>query len=91
MHIYSSARIHPTAVVDPEADVADGVEVGPFVIIEGPVRVGPNCILRARSHLIGPLTLGRDNDVGIGTVIGERPQHMLISGDGLPPAERCLV
>ena len=35
------ATIHPTALVDPAAQLADGVTVGPFSIIEGRVAIGP--------------------------------------------------
>jgi len=75
MSIRSSARIHPSAVLSTEADLADDVEVGPFVVIEGSVRVGPGCVLRPYVHLIGPLTMGRGNKVYSGAVLGERPQH----------------
>ncbi len=71
-----SARIHPTAVVAPEAELAEGVEVGPHVVIEGRVRIGPECVLRPGVHLCGPLTLGRGNQVFSGAVLGERPQHL---------------
>ena len=33
--------IHPSAVIDPEAEIAPDVQVGPYAIIEGPVQVGP--------------------------------------------------
>ena len=35
-----SELIHPTAVIGPEADLAPDVQVGPYALIEGPVRVG---------------------------------------------------
>jgi UDP-N-acetylglucosamine acyltransferase len=76
MPIRPSARVHPTAVVSPEADLADDVEVGPFVVIEGAVRLGPGCVVRPYAHLIGPLTMGRGNKVYSGAVLGERPQHL---------------
>ena len=41
-----SVRIHPTALIDPQAELADDVTVGPFAIIEGPVRLGPGCVVR---------------------------------------------
>jgi UDP-N-acetylglucosamine acyltransferase len=71
-----SARIHPTAVISAEAELADDVVIGPYVIIEGAVRLGPGCIVRPHAHLIGPLTMGRHNEVYTGAVIGERPQHL---------------
>ena len=69
-------RIHPTAVISAEAEIADDVQVGPFCVVEGRVRIGPGCVLRPMVHLIGPLTLGRGNVVGTGTVLGDRPQHL---------------
>src|SRR5262249_31069902 len=72
----SSARIHPTAVISAEAVLADNVEVGAHVIIEGRVVVGPDCVLRPRAILCGPLTMGRGNLVFPGAVLGERPQHL---------------
>ncbi len=81
MPIRPSARVHATAVVSAEADLADDVEVGPFVVIEGPVRLGPGCVIRPHAHLIGPLTMGRGNAVYGGAVLGERPQHLKYNGE----------
>jgi UDP-N-acetylglucosamine acyltransferase len=69
-------RIHPTAVISPEAELADDVQVGPCVVIEGQVHIGPGCILRPHVHLCGPLRMGRGNIVFTGVVLGERPQHL---------------
>jgi UDP-N-acetylglucosamine acyltransferase len=69
-------RIHPSAVISPEAELADDVQVGPFVVIEGAVRIGPGCVIRPHVYLCGPLTMGRGNQVFSGAVIGERPQHL---------------
>jgi UDP-N-acetylglucosamine acyltransferase len=81
MPIAQSARVHPTAVVAPEADLGEGVEVGPYVVIEGAVRVGAGCVLRPGCCLIGPLTLGCHNVVCTGAVLGERPQHSHYKGE----------
>ncbi|HEY8503678.1 MAG TPA: acyl-ACP--UDP-N-acetylglucosamine O-acyltransferase [Gemmataceae bacterium] len=77
----AASPIHPTALIDPEAELAPDVRVGPYVVIEGPVRLGPGCVVRPFAHLIGPLTAGRDNDFGTGVVIGDRPQHLLYNGE----------
>jgi UDP-N-acetylglucosamine acyltransferase len=71
-----SPRIHPTAIIAPEAELADDVQIGPYAVLEGPVRIGPGCVIRPYVHLIGPLTLGQNNLVCTGCVIGERPQHL---------------
>lgn len=76
MSISPSARIHPTAVISPEAELADDVQVGAYAVIEGPVKVGPGCVIRPHALLVGPLTMGCGNVVYTGAVIGERPQHI---------------
>jgi UDP-N-acetylglucosamine acyltransferase len=81
MPIAQSARVHPTAVIAPEADVGEDVEVGPYVVLEGEVRVGAGCVLRPGCCLIGPMTLGRHNAVYGGAVLGERPQHLQDQGE----------
>jgi UDP-N-acetylglucosamine acyltransferase len=72
----SMPRVHPTAVIAPEAELADDVHVGPYVVIEGRVRIGSGCVIRPHAHLVGPLTLGRNNQVYSGVILGERPQHL---------------
>lgn len=70
------ARVHPTATVSAEAELPSDVEVGAFVVIEGPVRLGPGCVLRPQAHLIGPLSMGRGNLIYGNAAIGERSQHV---------------
>ena len=82
--------IHPTAVISADAELADDVQVGPYAIIEGPVVVGPGCVIEGHACLSGPLRMGRDNLVGHGAVLGKAPQHKgyrgepteLVIGDG---------
>jgi len=81
MPIAQSARIHPTAVIAPEADIGEDVQVGPYVVLEGEVRVGAGCVLRPGAHLIGPLTMGCHNTVYGGAVLGEPPQHLKYAGE----------
>jgi UDP-N-acetylglucosamine acyltransferase len=76
-----SCRIHPTAIISPDAELAADVRVGAFAIIEGKTVVGRGCEIRPRAHLIGPLTMGRDNTVFGNVVIGERPQHFQYKGE----------
>jgi UDP-N-acetylglucosamine acyltransferase len=81
MPIASSARVHPTAVIDPRADLGEDVEVGPFVVIEGLVRIGAGCVLRNGAHLIGPLSMGCGNTVHSFAVLGDEPQHLKYAGE----------
>jgi UDP-N-acetylglucosamine acyltransferase len=81
MPIAQSAHVHPTAVIDPRAELGDDVEVGPYVVIDGPVKVGPGCVLRCSAHLIGPLTMGSYNTVHSFAVLGDDPQHLKYAGE----------
>lgn len=81
MPIAQSARIHPTAVISLEADLGEDVEVGPYVVIEGPVKVGTGCVLRPGAHLMGPMSMGRYNSVFSNAVLGEQPQHTKYRGE----------
>jgi UDP-N-acetylglucosamine acyltransferase len=81
MAIASTCRIHPTALIGPEVELADHVEVGAYSVIEGPVSIGPGCIIRSHVLLCGPLTMGRDNQVYSGSILGESPQHLKYNGE----------
>jgi UDP-N-acetylglucosamine acyltransferase len=72
----TTQRVHSTAIISKEAEIAADVTIGPQVIIEGYVRIGSGCILYPRAQLCGPLTLGKGNLVFTGAILGERPQHM---------------
>lgn len=76
MSFPSSCRIHPTAVIAPEVQLGENVEVGALAIIEGDVQIGDDCIIRPGAYLYGPLTMGRGNVVFSGAILGERPQHL---------------
>ena len=81
MPIAQSARVHPTALISAEVDLDDDVQVGPYAIIDGKVKIGSGCVIRAGAQLIGPLTMGRNNSVYGGVVLGEAPQHLKYNGE----------
>jgi UDP-N-acetylglucosamine acyltransferase len=70
-----TVRIHPTALIAKGAEIAADVAIGPFVVVEDNVRIGPGCTLGSFVHLCGPLQLGERNQIFTGVVLGERPQH----------------
>lgn len=69
-------RIHPTSVIDPSAELAPNVRVGPFATILGPVRLGDGCVIGPGAYLVGEVIAGEDNEFGAGCVIGEKAQHL---------------
>lgn len=62
----TSERIHPSAIISSEAEIASDVLIGAFAVIEGKVQIGPGCVLRPFAHLNGPMTLGQDNQIYAG-------------------------
>jgi UDP-N-acetylglucosamine acyltransferase len=66
--------IHSTAVVDPSARLAPGVEVGPYAVIGKGVVVGARTQIGPHACLLGPLELGEDNFVGFSAALGFDPQ-----------------
>lgn len=51
--------IHPTAVIDSRAILAADVSIGPFTVIEGPVRIESGTIIGPHAHLLGRRRSGR--------------------------------
>lgn len=68
--------IHPSAVIDPRAHLAEDVKIGPFCIIESDVHIARGCRLAARVSVKRGTVLGEDNHVAEGAVLGGRPQHL---------------
>ncbi|OGR07619.1 MAG: acyl-[acyl-carrier-protein]--UDP-N-acetylglucosamine O-acyltransferase [Desulfobacca sp. RBG_16_58_9] len=73
--------IDPSARIAPEVELAPDVSVGPGVIIDGPSRIGAGCRILAHAY-IGPYTtMGEDNLIGFGAVIGYDPQDYAFTGE----------
>jgi UDP-N-acetylglucosamine acyltransferase len=70
------ANIHPSAVIDPQADIASDVSIGPFCVVEGDVAIGQGCRLASHTVVKKGTSLGENNVVFEGAVLGGRPQHM---------------
>ena len=68
--------IHPLAVVSPHAELGTNVRIGPFCVVEAGVVLGDGCHLVGRVTVKSGTTLGRDNLVLEGTVLGGMPQHI---------------
>ena len=70
------ADIHPTAIIDDRAQLADDVMVGPYSVIEGAVKIGPRTRLMHAVSIKGPITIGTDNVFYPNSVIGYEPQDV---------------
>lgn len=69
-------KIHPTAIIDPRACLAEDVSVGPYTVIEGAVTLGPRTIVHAHCFLKGPTRIGADCEIGPAAYVGTDAQHL---------------
>jgi UDP-N-acetylglucosamine acyltransferase len=75
----SSVKIHPTAIVDPDAKIGEGVEIGPFSFIGPHVTIGDNTIVQSHVVTESEVAIGRGNFIGHGAIIGVPPQDVSFS------------
>ncbi len=73
--------IHPTAIVDPSAELADSVEIGPFCRIGPGVALGPDCRLISHVVLEGPTRIGARNIIHPFACVGVAPQDKRYAGE----------
>jgi UDP-N-acetylglucosamine acyltransferase len=73
--------IHPTAVVDPSAQVPESCRIGPYTMVGAGVELGENCELRAHVVLEGPTRLGSGNVLHPFCAIGCAPQDLKYHGE----------
>ena len=73
--------IHPTAVVDPGAELADDVRVGPHAVIGPHVHVGAGTVIGAQCVIEGHTRIGRDNRIFQFASIGAAPQDKKYAGE----------
>ncbi|MAY75727.1 MAG: acyl-[acyl-carrier-protein]--UDP-N-acetylglucosamine O-acyltransferase [Phycisphaerae bacterium] len=68
-------NVHPSAVVDSRAQIAEDAVVGPFCVIEGPVTLGSGVRLIGQNWVRGPATIGSGSRMYPGAVVGTPAQH----------------
>ena len=73
--------IHPTAIIDPEAEIAADAEIGPYCVIGSDVTIGARTHLMAHVFLEGKLTIGEDNIFFPYCSCGVAPQDLKYVGE----------
>jgi len=74
-------KISPHAVIDPSAEIAEDVEVGPFCVIGPQVKIESGCRLLNNVTILGRTTIGKDNVFFPNSVIGAAPQDKKFKGE----------
>lgn len=75
------AQVHPTAIVDPRAELDSDVEVGPYSVIGAGVRIGKRTKIHAHAAIQGRTTLGESNVIFPFATIGSTPQDLKYKGE----------
>ncbi|MDR0678713.1 MAG: acyl-ACP--UDP-N-acetylglucosamine O-acyltransferase [Puniceicoccales bacterium] len=84
------ATIHPTAIVERGAELAEDVSIGAYAYVGGSVRAGTGCVLHHHAVVEGNTLLGKDNEIFPFALLGGKTQDLkwdgghgpLIVGDG---------
>jgi UDP-N-acetylglucosamine acyltransferase len=72
--------IHPTAVIDVKAEIDAQAEIGPYVVIDGAVKIKRGTRVMAHAYLTGCTEIGEENDIFPGAVLGAEPQDEAYAG-----------
>ncbi len=72
--------VHASAVVGDDVELEDGVEVGPFCMLQGRVRIGAGTRLLGHVTILGDTEIGCDNVFHPNVVIGDEPQDLSYTG-----------
>jgi UDP-N-acetylglucosamine acyltransferase len=72
--------IHPTAVIQSQARIGDGCEIGPYCVIGEHVVLGPRCRLHSHVVIDGHTKLGKENEVFPFACIGLKTQDLKWKG-----------
>jgi len=75
-----TVHVDPRAVVHPTAKLADGVNIGPFVIIGEEVTIGTETSIAAHAAIERWTIIGARCRIGTGAVLGGAPQHLKYDG-----------
>ena len=76
-----AVTIHPMAFVSPEAELGEGVVVGPFCFVEGGARIGARTVLRSHVAVSPYAEVGEDNEIFPHTTVGLPPQDLKYQGE----------
>ena len=68
--------IHPQAIVDPSAKIADDVTIGPFSVIGANVEIDSGTAVASHVVINGPTKIGKDNRIFQFASVGEKPQDL---------------
>lgn len=73
--------IHPSAVIDPSAKIADKVNIGPWTLIGADVEIGEGCDISSHVVIKGPTKIGTGNKIYQFSTIGDDTPDLKYNGE----------
>ena len=73
--------IHPTAIVDPKAELAADVSIGPWTIVGAGVEIAEGCRIASHVCIEGPARIGQNNRIFPFASVGAEPQDKKFAGE----------
>jgi len=77
----SRISVHPTALVAPDAVLAEGVSIGPYSVIGENVSIGVGTSVGPHTVIEGPVRIGENNRISGQSSIGSPPQDLKYKGE----------
>jgi UDP-N-acetylglucosamine acyltransferase len=78
---YTETTIHPTAVIDPTAELDRSVVVEPYAVIDGNVQIGAGSVIGSNARIGAGARLGEEVKVHHGAAVGTIPQDLKFGGE----------
>ncbi|MEP6698487.1 MAG: acyl-ACP--UDP-N-acetylglucosamine O-acyltransferase [Verrucomicrobiota bacterium] len=75
------SAIHPTAIVDAQAEIGAGTHIGPYCVVQAGVVLGRDCWLQNHVTLCGPMTAGARNKFFSYCSLGQQTQDLKYAGE----------
>jgi UDP-N-acetylglucosamine acyltransferase len=79
--IHPGATVHPSAAIIGDVELADGVAIGPFCMLDGRIRIGSGTRLIGHVTVLGDTEIGQGNVLHPNVVIGDEPQDLGYQGE----------
>lgn len=77
----TKSNIHPTAIIEPGAQIGNGVTIEPYAIIKGNVTLHDGVVIKSHAYIDGHTTIGEGTTVYPSASIGTKTQDLKFRGE----------
>ncbi|MCD6460411.1 acyl-ACP--UDP-N-acetylglucosamine O-acyltransferase [bacterium] len=92
-------KVHKTAIIGDKVQLHSSVEIGPYAVVDGEIKIAEGTKIMAHANISGYTTIGKNCTIHMGVVLGHEPQDMdfdgkpsyLIIGDNNVFREYCWI